>query len=68
MNVTNNTSNLQEIQDDRVNNKKIEQEHTPDITLSHKEAKAGSPYDNSGDEDPGAALEFLVTEIDSVDH
>lgn len=31
------------------------------VILSHKEAKAGSPFDSSGEEDPGAALEFLVT-------
>lgn len=64
MNVTDNTNNPQEIQDDQVKENKIEQGDAPsDITLSHKEAKAGSPYDNSGNEDPGAALELLITKL-----
>ena len=35
---------------------------TRDMTLSHKDAQAGSPADMSvgGEEDPGAALESLV--------
>jgi len=69
MNVTDNTNNPQEIQDDQVKKNKIEQGDAPsDITLSHKEAKAGSPYDNSGDEDPGSALELLITKTDNDDH
>ena len=39
-----------------------------DITLSHKEAQAGSPDDSAvcGEEDIGVGLEFLVT--DDQDH
>lgn len=68
MNLMNDDNNSTENQDDSEREKKIEKRHIPpDITLSHKEAEAGSPCDNSGEEDPGAALEFLITEIDSGD-
>lgn len=38
-----------------------------DMTLSHKDAQAGSPADVSvgGEEDPGAALESLVVTEDA---
>lgn len=39
-----------------------------DLTLSHKEAQAGSPADIAacGEEDNGSALEFLVTRDDQA--
>jgi len=38
------------------------------IILSHKDAKSASPCGNTGDEDPGAALESLVAVIDRDNH
>jgi hypothetical protein len=50
------------IENQPTNLKTAEEEYCgPQVTLSHKEAKAGSPFDSSGEEDPGAALELLVT-------
>lgn len=41
-------------------------EEERDLTLTHKEARAGSPDDTAvcGEEDIGSALEFLVTKDD----
>lgn len=41
-------------------------EEERDLTLTHKEARAGSPNDTAvcGEEDIGSALEFLVTRDD----
>ncbi|MDO8345836.1 MAG: hypothetical protein Q7T48_21740 [Cellvibrio sp.] len=52
----------QEIPDNVPDTEHVEKENTAQqAILSHEDAEAGSPFDNTGDEDPGAALEFLVS-------
>lgn len=64
MNVINTTKNSRKKPDDPTDKGKTDGDDTPqDINLSQKDAEAGSPYENTGEEDPGAALECLVMKI-----